>query len=313
MYLYILAPVLAYIAFRKYQKWTCGMCTCNTQMTEKIVIVTGSNTGLGFETAKDLARRGASVILACRDRDRGVSAARKIVDITGNKKVFFKRLDLSSFDSVRAFADDILRTESAIHILINNAGTGKLDNSLTSNKLPIEAQVNHFGPFLLTQLLLPLIKSSAPSRIINVSSILHKVGKIDPSSFDKQAKNSFEHMRVYSNTKLANVLFTRKLSRALKDNGVTVNCLHPGAVHTDIFRNKHWIIRFLIKLVLKTPYEGAQTSIHLAVAPELETVTGKYFVDCCEAKTSKSAQDDDLAEKLWELSEKVIARAKTNV
>lgn len=313
MYLYVLAPVVAYIAFRKYQKWTCGMCTCTAQMTDKVVVVTGANTGIGYETALELARRGAKVILACRDKDRGQSAMKKIINASGNKRVIFKQLDLSSFDSVRTFADDILRAETAIHVLINNAGTGKLDNSLTADKLPIEAQVNHFSPFLLTKLLLPLIQTSAPSRIVNVSSLLHKVGKVDPENFHKPAKNAFEHMRVYSNTKLANMLFTRKLSNDLKDSKVTVNCLHPGAVNTDIFRHKPRLIRVLISMVMKTPYEGAQTSIHLAVAPELENVTGKYYVDCCEAVPSKAARDDELAEKLWDLSERVIVQSKKSI
>lgn len=302
----VLSVITATIAIKIYCKLTCGMCTCDAKLIDKVVIVTGANTGIGLETAKDLARRGAKVIVACRDQIKGIQVREKIIQSTGNEKVLFKQLDLSSFASVHAFANDVLKTEDNIHILINNAGTGKLDNSLTEDNLPIEAQVNHFGPFLLTMLLLPLIKSSAPSRIVNVSSMLHKVGKINPETFHKQARNSFEHMRVYSNTKLANMLFTFKLSKMLEGSGVTVNSLHPGAVKTDIFRNRHAITRFIIGILMKSPYEGAQTSIYLAVAPELDNVSGKYFTDCHVATPSRKALDSDIADKLWELSEKIV-------
>ncbi|XP_052753957.1 retinol dehydrogenase 12-like [Galleria mellonella] len=268
-------------------------------------IYNSANTGIGFETAKDLARRGAKIILACRDELKGLQARDDIIRLTKNDKVIFKQLNLSSFASVRKFADDILKTEQSIHILVNNAGTGVLDNALTKDNLPVEVHVNHFGPFLLTVLLLPLLKSSAPSRIINVSSIMHRFGKVNPQTFHKQAKNILERRRVYSDTKLANLLFTLKLSQLLLGTRVTVNALHPGAVSTDIFRNQHPIVRYLIKLVWKTPYEGAQTSIHLAVAPELELVTGKYFVNCHEDSPSESAKDIHLAEQLWKLSETI--------
>jgi retinol dehydrogenase 12 len=311
MFTYVITPIVVYVAYKAYCKWTCGMCKCVNDMKNKVVIVTGSNTGIGYETAKDLARRGAKVILACRDVDKGIAARNNIVTDTGNRNVIFKKVDFTSFRSVRAFANDIIITENEIHVLVNNAGTGRLDNSLTEDNLPIETQVNHFSPFLLSQLLLPLIKSSAPSRIINVSSILHRFGKIDLDNFDKQA-TSYEHVRVYSDTKLANMLFTRKLSQDLIGSGVTVNCLHPGAVSTEIFRHKPLIIRFLFKLLMKTPYEGAQTSIYLSVAPELDKVTGKYFQDCKEVTPSNSALDDDLAQKLWDLSEKCVSEKKKN-
>ncbi|CAH0402457.1 unnamed protein product [Chilo suppressalis] len=309
MYLYLITPAVAYILFKSYQKWTCGMYTDPIKMSNKVVIVTGANTGIGFETAKDLAKRDARVILACRDTDKGNAARNRIVNATGNNNVVYKRLDLASLQSVRDFSDDILSTERLIHVLINNAGTGKLDNRLTEDNLPVEAQVNHFGPFLLTNLLLPAIKA-ARGRIINVSSVMHYFGRIDIENFIKQAKTSFQHRLVYSNTKLANILFTRKLSKELQGSGVTVNCLHPGAVSTDIFRHQFFIVRLLIRFIMKTPYEGAQTSIYLAVAPVLENVTGKYFVDCQEVKPSKTAMDDGLAEKLWDLSERKVLNKK---
>ncbi|XP_030036078.2 retinol dehydrogenase 11-like [Manduca sexta] len=314
MLLIIIIIIIVILAgFKFYYSLSSGMCTCDARMDGKVVIVTGANTGIGYETARELAQRGARVILACRSAQKGIAAVDSIRTATGNTDVVFKQLDLCSLRSVRIFAEDILNTESKLDVLINNAGTGILDNSLTEDNIPIEAQVNHFAPFLLTVSLLPLIKKSAPSRIINVSSLMHKFGKIDLNKFHKQAKNSFEHRRVYSNTKLANILFTNKLSKDLKGTGVTANSVHPGVVSTDIFRDKYAITKYLIRLLFKTPLQGAQTSIYLAVSPELKETTGKYFVDCCKARTSASGQDADLANKLWDLSCQVVNSEKKDL
>lgn len=306
MLLYIIGSIcVGYVTFHVYYRLSTGKCTSKAKLNNKVVIVTGANTGIGFETAKDLALRGAKVILACRDQGRGTAARDRIISATGNNNVIYKQLDLASFKSVRAFAADILKTETALHILINNAGTGKLDNSLTEDNLPVEMHINYFGPFLLTNLLLPLIKSSSPSRIVNVSSVMHRWGKIDLANIHKQATSWLKHSRVYSNSKLTNVLFTKKLSRNLEGSGVTVNCLHPGAVSTDIFRRQPKLTRFLIGLFFKTSVQGAQTQIYLAVAPELKNITGKYFVDCVEMTPSCAARDEQLADDLWELSERI--------
>lgn len=299
----ILFLMVIAIAFKLYQKMSHKSYTGNDTMKDKVVIVTGSNTGIGLATAADLAGRGAKVILACRNEEKTKQAINTIKQATKNANLIFKPLDLASLKSVRAFATDILKTESRIDVLINNAGTGILDNSLTEDNLPIEAQVNHFGPFLLTMLLLPLIKSSAPSRIVNVSSLMHNFGNV--TNLEKQGARFLDRRRVYSNTKLANILFTRKLSELLKGTGVTVNCLHPGAVSTDIFRNQPKIIKFLLRLLFWTPTQGAQTTIYLSVAKELQEVTGKYFNNCTETTPAKKAMDDEAAEKLWKISEKV--------
>ncbi|CAB3233335.1 unnamed protein product [Arctia plantaginis] len=279
----------------------------NVKIKDKVVIITGSNTGVGYATAEDLAMRGAKVILACRNPQRGLAARDKIIQSTGNKKIIFKQLDLSSFKSVRDFADDILKSESRLDILINNAGILNVGNYLTADKLPIEAQVNHFSPFLLTMLLLPLLKSSAPSRIINVSSIFYIFGNVD--NLDKQTKSSILGRyveRVYSNTKLANILFTRKLSEHLKSTRVTANCLHPGAVSTDLFRNRRFTDLWFSWFINLTANQGAQTSIYLAIDPSLDSVSGKYFSNCREVTPIKKARDDNAAERLWSLSEDIV-------
>lgn len=305
--MYILAAIILILLIIKiYQKLTLGICTSNDRMDDKVVIVTGSNTGIGYETAKDLAQRGAKVILACRDFNKGMTARDNIIKATGNQNVHFKPLDLASFESVNEFVNDILESESKLDVLINNAGTGNAGNFLTVDSLPYEAQVNHFSPFLLTIRLLLLLKKSAPSRIINVASIMHNAGKIDIECFDKPARNALERTRVYSNTKLANILFTRQLSQVLRGSGVTVNCLHPGAVNTEIFRDNNFILKFLISIFFKTAKEGAQTSIYLAVAREVDYVSGKYFSECKEKRPSLHAENNELAKKLWKLSFHVI-------
>lgn len=308
MFVSLIIVLILIITLKIFQKLSLKMYVADNKMKDKVVIITGANTGIGFVTALELAKREAKVILACRNPQKGISARDEIIQSTGNKNVIFKPLDLTSFKSVEDFATDILKTESRLDVLINNAGTGRLDNSLTRDKLPIEAQVNYFSPFLLTMLLLPLLKSSAPSRIINVSSIMHYFGTID--WLDQQAKNYWQHRKVYSNTKLANVLFTKKLSENLSGTGVTVNSLHPGAVNTDIFRSQWFFVKFLLSIVFLTPFQGAQTSIYLAVAPNLMSVSGKYFSNCTEEIPSIKAQDDEAADKLWKMSEKIIFRDK---
>ncbi|KAF9408916.1 hypothetical protein HW555_011559 [Spodoptera exigua] len=253
-----------------YQKITHKKFISDVTIPNKLVIVTGANTGIGYETAKELSRRGAKVILACRDMNKAQKAATEIQLFSGNK-VIAKYLDLASFRSITEFAKGIIETERRVDILINNAGTGVLDNSLTEDNLPIEAQF----------------------------------GTVD--ELDKQANTFFGRRRVYANTKLANVLFTRKLAEEVRRNNVIVNCLHPGAVDTEIFRNQPKLIRFLLKLLFLTPEEGAQTSIFLAVSDYFDEriMTGKYFSNCTEESPSDRALDPKAAQKLWDLSLKI--------
>ncbi|XP_073942388.1 retinol dehydrogenase 14-like [Choristoneura fumiferana] len=293
-----------------YNKITTATCKTSRHLVGKVVIVTGGNAGIGYETAKDLAERGARVLLACRDEGRGAGARDKLIEATGNRDVHYRHLDLASLASVRAFADNILKTEQRLDILINNAGVCGSPYIITEDGLLFEMQINHFGPFLLTNLLLPLLKSSAPSRIINVSSSLHKHGEIDFNNLNKEkdAKKSAS-LSSYSNSKLCNVLMAAELARRLEGTGVTVNSLDPGAVHTDILHSVPLIKILMTPMMLlfyKTPWEGAQTTIYCAVAPELSTTSGRYFSDCRERKPSQFGQDVNLARKLWDISEKLV-------
>ncbi|KPJ08901.1 Retinol dehydrogenase 11 [Papilio machaon] len=296
-----------------YSRLTLGICKSSRHLVGKVVIVTGGNAGIGYETAKDLADRGARVIIACRNEVRGISARDSIIKATGNNDVHYRNLDLASLKSVKKFADDFLKTENRLHILINNAGVFASDNVKTEDGLLLGTQVNHFGPFLLTSLLLPLLKSSAPSRIINVSSIAYAKCEMDLQNLNAEKENekSYQKINLYGMSKLCNILMAVELSHRLKDTGVTANSLHPGLVRTDILYDINvfgfQLILPLVKLFTKSAWEGAQTSIYLAVSPEVDDISGKYFVDCRVKKTVKrNGYDLELAHKLWELSEKYV-------
>ncbi|KAK7104587.1 retinol dehydrogenase 13-like [Littorina saxatilis] len=276
----------------------------------KTVIVTGANTGIGKETAKELARRGGRVILACRDLDRAEQARAEIVLETANRNVVVKKLDLASMGSIRAFAKDINATEPHVDILINNAGIMRCPKMLTEDGFEMQLGVNHMGHFLLTNLLLDKIQASKPSRIVNVSSLAHVRGKINFD--DLNSSKSYDPGEAYAQSKLANVLFTQELANKLEGTGVTANSLHPGIVSTELARHmsisKSYISSFLLTpvrwLILKSPVQGAQTTLCCALASELEGVTGKYFSDCKEKEVAEQGKDDEAAKRLWAISEK---------
>ncbi|KAG6441479.1 retinol dehydrogenase 13-like [Manduca sexta] len=297
------------ILFKVYQKLTLGICRSSAHMVGKVVIVTGGNSGIGLETAKDLANRGAKVILACRSVRRGEAAKEEIVKFSGNTNVICKQLDLASFRSIRDFCEDIVKNEQRLDVLINNAGAGGLGNYKTPDGLHVGMQVNYFGPFLLTCLLLPLLKSSTPSRIINVSSMMHKYGELDFDNLNME--KYWSDYLVYANSKLFLNMMTLELSKRLQGTRVTVNCLHPGIAATNIIRNiPSEIIKRVIEKVVgfmfQSTWEASQTTILLAVAPELQSVSGKYFSHCREAKPSKLSLDADNAKKLWSESERLV-------
>ncbi|KAJ2952072.1 hypothetical protein O0L34_g4337 [Tuta absoluta] len=307
----IVVNVFLIALIRLYCWLTCGMCKCSRHLVGKVVIVTGASSGIGYETAKNLAERGARVLIAGNSETRGTAARDEIIKITGNTDVHFRKVDFASLVSVRAFAANILSTEKRVDILINNAGIQQSDNVKTEDGLLEGMQVNYFGHFLLTKLLLPLLKSSAPSRIINVSSMAYQFSKIDLDDLNWEKRAStFNSNQVYSDSKLALVLMTMELARQLKGTEVTVNSLHPGFIHTRIEDLDKFgplkYLAFMSKLVTKTPLEGAQTSIYLAVSPDVEGVSGAYFRDCRATKVTKLAQDSELAKKLWEISEQLV-------
>jgi len=293
------------ILLRRY--FNGGVCYSKRLLDGRTVIITGANTGIGKETAINLAKRKARVILACRDLGRGTRAEKEIKQASKSDEVKFKQLDLASFASIKKFAAEILEEESRIDILINNAGIMRCPYWKTEDGFEMQFGVNHLGHFLLTNLLLDRIKESPAGRIVIVSSLAHARAK--GINFDDiNSENCYSPGIAYAQSKLANNLFTLALSKRLSGTNVTVNCLHPGVIYTELGRHVEWWKKiFLLPLVLimKTPWQGAQTNIYCAVDEELDGISGRYFADCKEKEPSPAALDELVAEQLWSLSLKL--------
>ena len=224
-----------------------GVCKSKRRMDGKTVIITGANTGIGKETALDLANRGARVIVACRDEKKATIAVDDIKKKTKNQNVIFKKLDLASLASVRQFSEEILQEEEHIDVLINNAGVMYPPYTLTEDGFELQFGVNHLGHFLLTNLLLDRIKQSTPSRIVNVSSLAHSYGYLDFD--DMMWTKEYKRTPAYGRSKLANIMFTRELAKRLEGTGVTTYSLHPGSVNTELQRHaKGWLWYLFVSL-----------------------------------------------------------------
>ncbi len=275
-------------------------------MQGKVCIVTGSNTGLGKETARGLAQRGATVILACRDVAKAGAARDDIAATTGRKDVEVEALDLGSTASIRAFAARFKERYPRLDVLVNNAGVWMTSRATTAEGFESTFGVNHLGTFLLTQELLPLLKSSAPSRVVVLSSALHYRGKMVWDDLQLE-RRKFAGPAAYNQSKLANVLFTKALARRLEGTGVTVNAVHPGVVATELAREYPKLLVKLFHLFLLTPEKGAACSLHVATAPELSKVTGEYFEKSKIKLAAKAALDEAAQERLWKLSETLLS------
>ncbi|XP_061563089.1 retinol dehydrogenase 14b [Cololabis saira] len=281
-------------------------------MRGKTVIVTGANSGIGRAVAGELLRLRARVIMACRDPGSAEEAARDLKLQAGPEQgeLVLKHLDLSSLRSVRRFCEEVIEEESKIDVLINNAGIYQCPYTKTEDGFEMQLGVNHLGHFLLTHLLLDLLKTSAPSRIVVVSSKLYKYGHINFD--DLNSENNYNKAFCYSQSKLANLLFTLELARHLEGTRVTVNALTPGIVRTRLGR--HVQIPLLAKplfylaslVFFKSPLEGAQTPLYLACSPEVEGVSGKCFANCEEEKLMDKATDDQAAKRLWDISKNMV-------
>lgn len=308
MWWIVLALLVLIVMIRIWYRLQSGHCTSQKTLDGKTVIITGASAGIGKSAAFDLARRNARVILACRNLEKAQKVADEIIRDTGNTSVVVRKLDTSDLSSVRSFARKIVETEDSLHILINNAGmAGHHKREHTADGLELTMATNHYGHFLLTNLLLNLLKKSAPSRIVNVSSKMHEFCSVlDPEDLNFE-KSSYSMFTSYNQSKLCNVLFTLELAERLRGSGVTANSLHPGVVDTEITYKMGgfpgYSQAFLFKLMGKDCDLGAQTIIHLAVAEEVEGLSGKYFVDCKETESSKLAQHRGIAKKLWLASE----------
>ena len=271
------------------------------EMSGKICVVTGSNSGIGKETALALAEMGATVIMVVRNLEKGQKALDEIVSKTGNRSISLMTCDMSSMASVRSFAAEIKKRYNNLHVLINNAGAEFAKRQVTSEGFEQSFAVDYLAPFLLTYELLGLLKAGAPSRIINVSSGLAKNGKIDFD--DLQNERNYKGMQAYSNTKLMLMMFTYELSRRLKGTGVTANVLMPGFVATNLGKNSG-SIRSAIMFAMVRPMQisakkGAETSVYLASANEVRDVSGKCFAKKKEAISCPASYDQEVQKRLW--------------
>ncbi len=277
----------------------------NHQMHGRIVMITGANSGIGKATAMALATMGATVVMVCRDQSKGEVAQAEIVAVSDNQTVDLMKADLSSQKSIHQLAADFRARYPQLHVLINNAGVNLPKRTVTVDGVETQFAVNHLAPFLLTNLLLDVIKASAPSRIINLNSVVHTRGKLD---FDNlQGEKRYRGFGMYSQTKLANMLFTYELARRLEGTSVTVNALHPGPVRTNLGSDYFWmkpLITVLRPLTL-SPEQGAETSVFLASSPEVESINGKYFVKKKAVPSSKESYDEAAAKRLWQISEEL--------
>ncbi|KAI1903660.1 hypothetical protein AGOR_G00029490 [Albula goreensis] len=288
-------------------------CTSSAKLHGKTVIITGGNTGIGKTTAVDLARRGARVILACRNQQRAMAAVIDIKRESGNDEVVYMHLDLASLQSVRSFAENFLKAETRLDLLINNAGI--FLEGRTEDGFGMIFGVNHLGHFLLTLLLLERLKECSPSRVVNVASKAHEFGTIDFNCLsthkdlgvDSESLSGFQTLKLYSHSKLCNILFTLELAKKLEGTGVTCYSLHPGAIRTEIGRytSLWWkmVIVPISFLLFVDPEAGAQTTLHCALQEGIEHLSGRYFSRCAVQEVSPKAKDDAVAKKLWEVSE----------
>jgi NAD(P)-dependent dehydrogenase (short-subunit alcohol dehydrogenase family) len=277
-------------------------------MRGKISIVTGSNTGIGKETARGLAERGATVVLACRDVAKAEAAKDDIVRTTRSSDVHVMALDLGDASSIDAFVSAFRARFDRLDLLVDNAGVTTRKRSVTKDGHETTFGVNHLGTARLTLGLLDLLKKSAPSRIVVVSSGLHYRGKIDFDDLE-QARKKFDGLRAYNDSKLANVLFTKALARRIAGSGVTVNALHPGVVATELAREYPKVVMAIASLFMLTPSGGAACSLHVATAKELADVSGEYFEKSRVKRASKDARDEAAQERLWKMTEELLAKS----
>jgi len=284
------------------------MTPVSADLSGKTCLITGATSGIGKATALALARMGATLVLVCRDRNRGEQTRAAIRAQSAGAEVDLMLADLASQQEIRRLAGEFLTTGRPLHVLVNNAGVVNTSRSVTVDGIETVFAVNHLAYFLLTHLLLDRLQQSAPARIISVASDAHKFGAMNFD--DLQAERRYRTMRVYGQSKLANILFTYELARRLQGTGVTVNCLHPGAVATGLGTNNGAWAKPIIKLLglfFRSPERGAATSIYLASSPEVEGTSGKYFVDCRPRRSSPASYDEASAKRLWEISERMTA------
>jgi NAD(P)-dependent dehydrogenase (short-subunit alcohol dehydrogenase family) len=287
-----------------------------TPMDGRTVVVTGGNSGVGKATATALAAAGARTVITARNRARGEEAVADIRRASGSGHVDLVVFDLADLASVGEGAATLLDRYEHIHVLVNNAGLVLSDRAVTKDGFEATFAINHLGPFHLTQLLTDRLVASAPARVVNVASTAHRSARAGVGFGDLQSEQHYRGMQVYGRSKLANILFTNELARRLPSTQVTANSLHPGTVATGYARDgdASGFLAFGVKVIkpfIRTPEQGARTSVYLASSPEVAGVTGQYFVSCRPRTPSVAARDEDAAGLLWSISEEMVEQATT--
>ncbi len=281
-------------------------------MQGKTVVVTGGNSGIGFETAAALGAMGARVLITARNAGRGEAAVKHLTQLAGSAgSVELVVFDLADLSSVRQGAQEIMERCPKLDVLVNNAGLILTERTETVDGYEATFAINHLGPFLLTNLLMDRLIGSAPARVVNVASTAHNQARKGMPFGDLQSTKKYAPMRVYGESKLANILFTLELARRLEGKGVTANSLHPGTVRTGYGADgdTKGLLAIGIKIggpLFLSPAKGARTSVYLASSPEVAAVSGKYFAKCKEKTPKRQAQDAAAAQQLWAVSEQLV-------
>ena len=272
-------------------------------MKGKVVMITGANSGIGKATTIALAKMDATIVMVCRNFDTGHKAQEEIKGLTGNDNIDLFQCDLASQAEIRRLVEQFKKKYTKLDVLINNAGIVLSKRTECIEGFEMNFAVNYLAPFLLTNLLLELLIESAPSRIINVSSEVHRNAKLDFD--DLQCNKDYGAFKTYGKSKLALLLFTYELSRRLKGKGVTVNAVHPGVVKTNLGRDQSYFAQLFTKIFFKSPEKGAQTSVYLASSQEVQNITGKYFANKAPKKSSEESYNIENAKRLWDISIKL--------
>lgn len=284
-------------------------------MDEKVCVVTGANTGIGLETARELARRGAHVVMTARNMEKGEAALADVKSTTGSDRVQLVQLDLASLASVRKAAETILTWHEDLHVLVNNAGLILSERETTEDGFEATIGINHLGHFLLTRLLLDALLRSAPCRVVNLSSEGHRMARKGLDFDDLMVeRRPYGGMNVYCESKLANILFTKELARRYGDQGLVSHAVHPGVVASGFAADGdtagwfNWMTT-LIRPFMITPAKGAATTLHVATSDEAGASNGLYWKRSKVSKPTAQARDEQAAKRLWEISEELLGLA----
>jgi NAD(P)-dependent dehydrogenase (short-subunit alcohol dehydrogenase family) len=281
-------------------------------MNDKIVLVTGGNSGIGLSSVIGLAKMGATVLLVARDKSKGLAALEEAKTKSGSSNIHLLLADLALQSDIHQLALEVTNRFPRLDVLLNNAALVPALRQETLEGMEMQLAVNHLAPFLLTNLLLEQLHKSEQGRVVTVSSVAHMRGKINFSDLQHQleydqAGGPAKGWQAYSNTKLMNVMFSGELARRLEGTQVTSNCLHPGVIGTNLWRTMPNPLRWAANLVMIKPEQGARTSIYLSSSPEVRTVTGKYFLEKCnEAEPLELSKDPVLRQHFWEVSAKLV-------